>query len=148
MKILLLEDDYLQAESIENELHQKIRNAEVVVLKTESEFYSYLDELAANSEVKVPDVAILDVMVPWETPTENMTKPPPEIRTEGSYRAGIRCVKKLLNRGETKGIKMILYSILEKEDIAQDLRSLPKGVTLVTKRQDLDELIDALYQKR
>ncbi len=135
----------VQSESIEKTLKQKFLNAEIVPLDTESQFYSYLDELAVNPTLSRPDIAIIDAMVRWENPSENMRKPPKEVSQEGFHRAGVRCVKKLLARQETKGIGIILYSILEKEDLAQELNNLPGKISFVTKKEDLDELIEKIY---
>ena len=151
MKIVLLEDDHLQSEAIEKGLLHEFRSAEIRMLSTESEFYSYLDELAANPTMSVPDIAIIDAMVRWENPSEHLRKPPKEVSQEGFHRAGVRCVKKLLDRQKTEGIGVILYSILERDDLAEELSNLRKEVSFVTKKPDLDELIreiDAIIRRK
>jgi CheY-like chemotaxis protein len=145
MYILVVEDDYLQS----NLICEKLRNtfhANVKRLSTEMEFRQNLDELARNR----PDVIIMDVMLRWTDPSPEVKIPPREVRKEGFYRAGIRCTKLLAEREETKGIPVILYTILERTDLENQLLELsPKmHVIHLRKESEVDRLIESIREFR
>ena len=67
------------------------------------------------------------------------------LRNDGYYRAGIRCVNLLLERG-LSSTPIILYTILERIDLAEELESLPANVRYLTKRSNPWELKDVISQ--
>ncbi|MSQ48187.1 MAG: response regulator [Deltaproteobacteria bacterium] len=142
MKILLVEDDTLQAERIRELLEKRFRHVDVI--RDEREFCSRLDELVANP----PDVAVIDVMLPWGRYDPQHALPPREVQEGGYQRAGIRCVKRLLQREETRNITIIIYSMLEREDLTRELEELPPQVCFLTKQAELHELVESIYSSQ
>ena len=141
MRIFLLEDDWSQSEWIENTLRARFPNATIIVKRTEQEFRNYLSKL----DEPCPDVFLLDVMVPWTKSSEDMPTPPDDVRDDGSFRSGIRCLE-LLN-AETRMAKShkILYTILERSDLQSEVSRLEeKGINVLHVRKDDDatELFD------
>src|SRR5438876_10231917 len=104
MKILVVEDDHLQADWI----HQNLRNAfpQVVLLhvSTEYEFRTRFEELA---EEKL-DAVLMDIMLRWADPPPDFSPPLPEIQEQGFYRAGLRCERLLAEDERTRDISVIL----------------------------------------
>lgn len=115
MNIVLLEDDYLQANWIVTAL-EKHFNAAVRVVRTELEFRELLPELAASP----PDVAVLDAIVRWTNPAPDMREPSEDAR-EGPKRAGLRCASFLLKH--CPNIPVILYTVLGQTDLEADVTS-------------------------
>lgn len=142
MKILLVEDDHLQADWLRERLQQKFRTAKIDLVRTEREFYVRLDKMTEDP----PDVVIIDVMLPWEKPSPQQEPPPQEVREGGYQRAGIRCVRKLWQKEELqKKTAAILYSVLEANDLSRELAEFSSPIPLVTKQPDPEELIQAIY---
>lgn len=133
LRILLLEDDHMQSEDIRHAL-VKALGAQVETKTTESEFRHDFDVIASNP----PDVAVLDVMVRWASPSRNMPAAPDEV-TRYPEMAGLRCARLLREAASTKAIKVILYSVLPKEEIGED--ELP-GTTYLVKEADWQSLVD------
>ncbi|MEQ8208255.1 MAG: hypothetical protein RH917_00365 [Lacipirellulaceae bacterium] len=120
MRILLLEDDPKQAEGITLSITDRF-DAEVVRIATESEF-----RLAIRKEFALSaDLAVLDVMVRWTDPSLNMPRRPEDVCAEGPPRAGLRCLALL--REVAPEMPVIAYTILEEDDLSEDLISSPAG---------------------
>lgn len=133
LRILLLEDDYMQRDDIREAL-TKALGAQVDTITTESEFQHDFDAIAGNP----PDVAVLDVMVRWESPSRNMFAPSDEV-TKNPDQGGLRCARQLLDAASTKAVKIILYSVLPKEESAKD--QMP-GISYLVKEADWQNLVD------
>ena len=133
LRVLLLEDDHMQREDIRQAL-VKALGAQVEAKTTEWEFQHDFDAIVANP----PDVAVLDVMVRWASPSRNMPDAPDEV-TKNPEKAGLRCARRLRQAPSTKAVKIILYSVLPKEEIGED--ELPGTVYLV-KEPDWQNLVD------
>ncbi len=142
MRILIVEDDYLQARWIHDRLKEGFPGAELVCINTESEFRSRFDEIAELP----PDVVVMDVMLRWADPTPDLTLPPKEIQQEGFYRAGLRCERRLAGDERTSQIPVILYSVLERADLSTELMNLPKHVQHLPKQSDLTPLIQKIKE--
>ncbi len=129
MRVVLVEDDYLQAESIHSWLRQAWPHVEIDRIETEKAFRAQLQSLSTHP----PDVIIMDVMLRWSDPSPDFDQPPDEVEREGFYRAGVRCAELLRDDAGTSRIPVILYSVLEKLDLAGELaqtsqvRFLPKS---------------------
>jgi DNA-binding NarL/FixJ family response regulator len=133
LRILLLEDDHMQREDIRQALVKEL-GAQVEIKTTESEFRRNFEVIAANP----PDVAVLDVMVRWATPSHDMPAAPDEV-TRNPEKAGLRCARLLREAASTKAVKIILYSVLPKEEIGED--DLP-GTAYLVKESDWQNLVD------
>ena len=141
MKILLLEDDCLQAESIRRELERAFGMSCVEELATESQFRARLNTIARDP----PDVAVLDVMVRWADPSPEPPEPPEDVRREKFYRAGLRCARLLA--AQVPDVPIVLYSILHPDDLKSELPDLSPGVTHLPKKAELRLLVDLIRRK-
>jgi len=138
-RILLLEDDHLQALGIRKGLEEALQPThgplEFTTISTESQFRAMFDEIARTSF----DLAIIDVMVRWADPAPNMPEPPEEVRETGSFRAGLRCKKMLEEDPRTQTVPMLIYTLLESS-------RLPPDVNFVAKAADLTPLVERIKQ--
>jgi CheY-like chemotaxis protein len=137
MNILIVEDDYFQATSIRESLEEAFPGVEISLIKTESSFRSGLESITNNP----PDVVIMDMMVRWADPSPDPPHIPHEVRAEGFYRAGLRCQKLLEQNEATAKIPIIVYSVLGREDLHEDLRGTPRNVIYLSKGADSKPLI-------
>ena len=112
-KVLLLEDDFFQAEALLEDLQQRFASFQIMAIKTEHEFRTHLE----NPAFEPPILAILDVMARWTDPAPQMPEAPNDVKQEGYHRAGIRCAKLL--RIKYPKLPIILYSVLEKADLSE-----------------------------
>lgn len=129
MTIVLVEDDFDQADEIVEWLSDEFPAAVVERIATESEFHARIGDLAAQR----PDLFIIDVMLRWTDPSPTMTDPPDEVREQGSYRAGFRCVKLILADSKLRDVPTIIFSMLDVDDVRPDLRNMPPTVRMVSK---------------
>jgi len=113
MYIVLVEDDHLQAEWVESCLKEAFGDLKIDKVTTESEFYSWLEEV----EDERPDVFIVDVMLRWADPGPDMPEPPLEVKKNGFYRAGRRCQESIAGNQKLSHIPIILYTVLEELDL-------------------------------
>jgi CheY-like chemotaxis protein len=115
MYILIVDDDYLQAEWTIERLKKSFSNSKIEWIETEHDFRSRLDEFAA----KPPDVIVMDVMLCWTRPGPNMPEWPEDVEKEGFYTAGFRCEKLLSSHKKLKGVPLIFYTVLERADLIE-----------------------------
>ena len=143
MIVWLLEDDHLQAESIIETVMKtlKIPRSDIVWMKTEHQFYQRLD----SEKVRLPNLAILDVMVRWTDSAPNMPSPPENVRIERHHRAGARCCEKL--RAIAPNIPVIFYTILSEEDLFKGpYADVIASGTVITKAGNSKALIKKLLE--
>jgi len=144
MKILIVEDDYLQADWIRANLEQAFSNLETGIdidqIGTELEFRARLADIPKEP----PDVIIMDVMLRWTDPSPDMQLPPDDVQEKGFYRAGLRCARLLAKDKRTSDIPVILYTVLEHIDLKGDLQGLPERVIYLLKKSDPTELIQRI----
>jgi CheY-like chemotaxis protein len=149
MKILLVEDDRVQAQTVRKRLEEEIQGAVITVLKTEKQFREHFEEITNQP----PDVICLDVMMRWtdtDDPNLNAGNIPPDVMDEkgGRWRrAGIRCARLLSRNARTRNIPVILYTILEDGDLEDELIELG-NVTHLAKDSDLSMLADKIESLR
>jgi DNA-binding response OmpR family regulator len=136
MRIVSLEDDEPFWDLMKDALVDAFPGIELSWIRTESEFRERLEKFAAAP----PDLFILDVMVKWADPAENMPLPTEDVREEKYYRAGLRCRKRLAQNSATSSVPVILFTVLE----AADISKLPQGAIFVGKSGDFRELITAI----
>jgi CheY-like chemotaxis protein len=106
MKFLIVDDDdntgRIMSEVFTNEF-----GAEVSVVSTEREFRERLGEFSADP----PDLVVMDIMLPWDTPRLD-TLPPPEDVLEGGFEgAGWRCVALLAQDAGTARVPIVISTI-------------------------------------
>ena len=138
-RILLIEDDHLQAHGIQagvgNLLRREYPHLVFETLSTESDFYERFDEIAERGF----DLAIVNVMLRWADPSPKMPEPPPDVVQGGFFRAGIRCKQKLQADPRTSSSPTIIYTVLDES-------RLPPGLDIVPKGSDFTPLADKIRQ--
>jgi CheY-like chemotaxis protein len=137
MRILIVEDDYMDVESLQSGLRDKL-DATVDVISTESEFCAKFDQVAGDP----PDFVVLDVMLRWTDPTPdlNVEDIPAEVRRDGFYLAGVRCHTKLQSDPRTKNIPVAFYTTLERNEFGL-------SVVHITKEEEIDALVRVIRSK-
>ena len=146
MKILLLEDDEVYAETIDMALRDTFKGVEVVRLATEREFRQKLNFLATGRF----SVAIFDIMIRWGD-AEELSDAPLEVKKEAEgtkkWRAGIRC-RKLFNEAVAKHggkpVPSFYHSVLDAHDLASD--DLNGETELVVKQGNIEQLTDKVRE--
>jgi DNA-binding NarL/FixJ family response regulator len=138
-RILLVEDDHLQAHAIQSGLRILLQREYPYLvftpISTESDLYNRFDEIAEKGF----DLAIIDVMLRWADPSPEMPDPPPAVVEGGFFRAGIRCKEKLQSDQRTSSIPVIVYTVLDES-------RLPPGIDIVPKGGDFAPLADKIRQ--
>jgi len=132
MKILVVDDDPLQSEWLFQELRRNFPEAECDLIATESEFREKL----ASIRQSPPNVVLLDVMLRWADVSDHMPSMPLDVAAGKYHRAGLRCQQLLESHEETREVPVILLTVLDEEDLAQELPELPKHVTHLPKTTD------------
>jgi hypothetical protein len=140
MNICLVEDDYLQADWISAQISKRFKTANVQIIKTEQKFRAEFQKLVQSP----PAVFVIDVMLRWTDPSPTMESPPKDVQVNGFYRAGVRCAKMLAANPKTKKSRVILFTVLEKTDLEDDLKTLGKGLVHIRKDADLSPLMTAI----
>ncbi len=136
MKLLLVEDIYLQGDWLKTQLESRL-HGEVLWIQSGSEFRSRLDEIGAWA----PDLALVDVMLKWSDPRPNLEMPPPGWSRAG---AGLDCQKLLAARQDTRHTQVIIYTILSRDDFAGN--QLPAGISHIQKDSDLGPLFQRIRE--
>jgi CheY-like chemotaxis protein len=142
MRILIVEDDYLQANWIHRTIQQALPGSRIDRISTELGFRSNLSDIASNP----PNVIILDVMLRWTDPQPEMIPPPDDVREGQFFSAGFRCQRLLAKDHRTKNIPVILYTVLERLDLHNELRDLPDNVYYLAKDPEPDSLISLILK--
>lgn len=139
MRIVIIEDDHLQYEWVKNKIDQDQGLSGAVTVErisTESEFRERFQEIATNP----PDIIIIDVMLRWRDPTPQGPLMPKEVKEGGFYRAGLRCEKMLAEDKRTSQITVIIYTVLSKEDLGNEIPDRV-NVTFLSKDSELQPLL-------
>jgi hypothetical protein len=135
--ILVVEDDHLQEGPLVDEINDAYPSGRVESIYTEHEFRRQLSVMRDAA----PDLVIMDVMLRWADPGPDNTDPPKEVVRDGFYRAGLRCAEMLADDDKLRAVPIIIYTILEKEDLERRGKPMPANVTYVRKSADLDVLL-------
>lgn len=122
MRILIVEDDKLQFETIRKAISVSpyLGGAKVERIVTELEFREKFENIAAHN----PTAILMDVMLKWTT-KNHWVAPPQEVDEQGFFRAGLRCERLLAQDERTREIPVIIYSVLGKEDLEDDFTPRP-----------------------
>jgi CheY-like chemotaxis protein len=135
--ILVVEDDHLQEGPLVDQLKEAFPGGQIDSVCTEHEFRERLGDLRKVA----PDLVVMDVMLRWADPKPNSMDPPDEVVQEGFYRAGLRCAELMAADNQLKDVPVILYTILEREDLERQGKPLAANVTYMRKSADLDILL-------
>ena len=153
-KILLVEDDHLQAGGI---LPHLTGYGDVRVISTEYGFRSAADDLAKSRQLPLR-LAVIDPMLRWANPSKEMPEPPPEVREGGYFRAGVRCrqyLRDIERQTDTAQTPVIFLSSLDPERVDRMVGMLsrtggtegnpdPRDYQCVLKARGLTELDEAV----
>lgn len=131
MRLILVEDDYYDAEQIVDELTVRLQ-CTIEVVRTEKQFVELFDKIASNA----PDFVIFDIMLPWDMPKPDMDDQnvPIDVARDGFFRAGERCAARLRGDRRTADVPYVFFTGLSLNNFASD-------VPVVTKSDDLDDLV-------
>jgi hypothetical protein len=154
MRILMLEDLDTYADALRTRLEGKsfeLGPVGIQRISTELEFRRKLPELVKESF----QVAIFDVMTSWCTiedlETDEGKQPPKEVVAERDevkkWRSGVRCQRlfeQALEKAKRPPVPCIFYSVLDKEDLRDELDG---DTPLVVKEADLEALIEVIKQR-
>jgi CheY-like chemotaxis protein len=135
MNILLAEDDYIQADTLQQELAVHLPSAELTRIRTEHEFMTWL----GSARKRIPAVVLIDIMLMWASPDDDV---PPPSGWDGHARAGIRCAAALRARPETRDIPIIFYTVLL-EDAKPDVERIAHVIHL-RKERSVQNLLNAI----
>jgi predicted nucleotide-binding protein len=137
MNVLLVEDDFKEANSIENELRKNFPVAKFERINTESMFRARFDSIADDP----PDLIVLDIALTWTDPSPHMEPRPEDVQKEGIKRAGLRCMKMLIEDQRTSQVPILLCSFLNWINQSDQLTSLPPNVFFMEKTPDIRSFI-------
>ncbi|MBS1787714.1 MAG: hypothetical protein JST85_08330 [Acidobacteria bacterium] len=141
MRIILIEDDYMQEDWIGTELESRfVKKPEKIF--SEFGFREQLNQIIASP----PDIFVVDIMLPWTEVGESDEERPDEVKEGGKFRAGFRCIELLARYEKTRNIPIILYSAMAKDDLKDELRRMPSHVRFIPKDSDIQPLIDAIRE--
>ena len=137
MLILIVEDDPVQAQHMEAAIRREL-GAEVWRMATEYDFQAGFEEIATRK----PDLIVIDVMLRWADPAEEIPDKPANWAQTGGYtRAGLRCHAMLRKDERTGEIPALLYTVL-----GQEALGLLQGVEYLQKGNGLDRLLVGIKQ--
>ncbi len=139
MKILIVEDDYLQHQFLKVKFQSEFKDCTIDVIETESDFLNKLSIIESNP----PDIILMDIMLRWQNPSQAMLKEIPQNALD-HYRSGFRCQQILTQRESTKNIPIILYTVLNKEDLEFELRNLSNRVIHMMKETEIASLFNQI----
>jgi CheY-like chemotaxis protein len=141
MRIVLVEDSYLQVNLMIESLQQAFVHAqvEVEVVKTELGFHERFEEFQRHP----PDVFIIDVMLRWTTPSPGLTMPPADVTGGSTTPPGFRCQELLVTSDATRDVPILLYSAFHSSNWESKVRALPPHVVYLPK-DDLDSILDTI----
>jgi hypothetical protein len=143
MKIVVLEDDGLQFESLQHNLAMEFPGVEVELLKTAKDFRDRIPAFCSDP----PGLFLIDLMVPWtQLPDEELV--PKDFETKVP-RLGLVCQQWLTEAEATKNIPVILYTELDLaiiedtlEGVTGDVQSLRKDDNYVALNRLIRRLSD------
>ncbi len=145
MKILIVEDDYLFAEEMRQDIlaAPEFNDAEVEVVGTEQEFRDRFEQIQQAGY----DLIILDVMIRWVDPSPEARKPDADVLEDGYFRAGIRCLQMLRQAQATKETPVVIHSNMDEKDIlaAIAMRHVHE-VSKIVPKWNADPLMKAVRQ--
>jgi CheY-like chemotaxis protein len=140
IEILSVEDDPLQAEWIRQTIESGVSGSKVIHMSTESEFIARFPGIVSTP----PKLILMDVMLRWADPSPNIPGRPADVKEGGMRRAGLRCCTRLAAEPKTRGIPVILYTVLqnsELKELEKELDMVPPNLLYVQKDSNPGELL-------
>ena len=131
MKVLIVEDDAIQASRLESLIYSNFRGVEIDKIDTELKFRKAFE----NMQDREYRVALIDMMLRWTDPSPNMEAPPDHVVKEGFYVGGLRCRRLLLE----KNIPSVIFTVLDETSIPQG-----EGIEFIQKGPSYQPVLDSL----
>jgi DNA-binding response OmpR family regulator len=142
MRIVIAEDDRIQADQYVGDLSEAFREAAFILFRTEKEFRDGLESIAMHP----PDIVILDIMLRWTDPSLDHHAAPPDVKAGKFHHAGFRCLE-LLRRGDkTREVPVILYTVVDSAEFKPEVSTLPSNVRMLPKMKTLYNVIAAIRE--
>lgn len=135
MKIILLEDDHIQASRIIDEMEHYFGMPKISLYSNASEFIKELPEICAVP----PDLFLFDMMLQWSAVEDLASR---EIPSDFEYsQAGIHCAKAVLSSPKISSIPIILHTFVRAEVIQSTFGVMPKNVSIIGKEENTRSLM-------
>lgn len=149
-RIAFLEDDDNHYRVLCRSLRRQIPELECVQYSSEREFMSALVEMRRDP----PDLFVVDMMVVADRPQRNSTTS--VIAQSDFFQAGARCINVVQNDVVLATVPVVVYSILSRPELVDDLSKLTRPVHLINKTEPFREVattirtefLDATGRKR
>lgn len=125
--IVVMEDDPYQSEHMVRDLKSSFPEMKIIECATERELRQCVDGLSPGQLA----CAVLDAMVPWDFPSENMPVPPEDVQTGDLFGAGKRCLDYVRSK-LGKETPVCIHTLLDREDV--QIGPDDQFTTLVTKQ--------------
>lgn len=135
MKVVLIEDDQLQAGWTRDALSDAFEDLEIRHFATSSGFVAALPELAVSGF----DVLISDMLVRWTTLDSDSTRAPDGWRY---FEAGVQHVNAMRQTEGLRNVPAILWTVMSSSAISND--HIPPLTIFLTKNDDVRQLIRAI----
>jgi len=136
MRILLLEDDCIIAERLEHEFVSAFPGCSITHIQTELSFIQFLPSLRENP----PDICLLDLMVPFASPSDKTTYEALSADQGAFHLAGLRCWRMLQDLPQTARIPAIIHSIVDSLRVRALFDDPPLTLHFVSKEEPLEKL--------
>ena len=107
MLVLIVEDDPVAAHELERDIRSEFSRCEVMAITSEEMFLSSLADL----EMHPPDVALVDVMLPWTSAEDDDSEAAGGYRSD-AFSGGIRVVERILASPALKTVPVIVRTTL------------------------------------
>jgi len=134
VKVLIIEDDSIQAARLESLIQSKFSAVSVDRIATELEFRKRLPGIADGSY----KVALVDMMLRWTDPSPEMEPPDEDVIKEGFFIGGLRCRKALLQ----KNVPSIIFTVLNQENLPQEYQD--QGIDFIQKGPSCEPILEKL----
>lgn len=150
--ILIIEDMQPQRDQLQGNLVRDIPGTRVEAVTTEEEFYEWLAKVVENDALPLPDIVVIDIMLPYRRLKMEDFGPNPRPLPENAptNQAGFRCARRLRDHPRTSKVPFIFLSAIPPDLIQAQLGEFP-DVILQRKENDhraLIQQITKVLQKR
>ncbi len=142
--IVLVEDNSDWSEDAANALQIAFPDATIIRVYSEHEFVSMLPDFRRAP----PTIFVVDIMLPWCEPSNDMPEAPEDVKGNGFWRAGARCRHRLTEVPELAAVPVVFWSIISRSDLELLYKDqhLPSATYHVSKDLGLGELVGRIRQ--